>query len=64
MSDIYTTICFWATAEMRGGETMIGAEGSAINILVCGSFFGNALLYIIVDGLPKPVTSMYLDIPL
>ena len=32
-----------------GGEKMIGAEGSAINILVCGSFFGIALLYIIVD---------------
>ena len=28
---------------------MIGAEVSAINILVCGSFFGIALLYIIVD---------------
>jgi hypothetical protein len=40
VSDIYTTIHFWATAEMRGGETMIGAEESAINILVCGSFFG------------------------
>jgi hypothetical protein len=24
----------------EGGETMIGAEGLAINILVCGSFFG------------------------
>ena len=33
-----------------GGEKMIGAEGSAINILVCGSFFGIALLYIIVDA--------------
>jgi hypothetical protein len=28
------------TTEMRGGEMMIGAEGSAINILVYGSFFG------------------------
>ena len=41
-------------AEMRGGETMIGVEGLAINMLVCGSFsveFHNTLLYIIVDML-------------